>query len=76
MCYAIYGALIVLFALFCDSLLEPLALSVANGEGGWVFVAQGWEMVSELWPLLLLAAVVSSFLSYLVMGRVNRRGKV
>ncbi len=41
MCYAIYGALIFVFALYSDTLIEEYALSARVGEGQWTQVAQG-----------------------------------
>ncbi len=75
MCYAIYFALIFLFALYSDTLLEEYALSASVGEGEWTLVAQGWEIAAHLWPLLALALVVSSAVTYLVTRRVLAGGK-
>ena len=75
MCYAIYGALIFLFALYSDTLIEEYALSAHVGEGQWTQVAQGWEIAAHLWPLLVLALVVSSALTYLVTRRILAGGK-
>ena len=75
MCFVIYAAIIVLSWLYCDSLLQTLALSTASGDGGWMTIALGWEIVPQLWPLLLLAAVLSSLLTFLVMRKLAARGK-
>ena len=75
MCYLIYAALILLFGLFCDSLLQSLALSTATGDGGWMIIALGWEIVPRRWPLLALAAVISSLLTYQVVGRLAAHRK-
>jgi hypothetical protein len=71
MCYVIYGALILLFLLYSDALLEPLSLASASADGAWMTVALGWEIVAQLWPLLVLAGIVSSFLTYLIAGRLG-----
>ncbi len=75
MCFVIYAAIIVLSWLYCDSLLQSLALPTATGDGGWMSVALGWEIVPQLWPLLFLAAVISSLLTFLVMRRLAARSK-
>jgi len=73
MCYVIYAALILLFGLYCDSLLQSLALAATTGDGGLMTMALGWEMVPHLWPLLALAAVISSLLTYQVVVRLMAR---
>ncbi len=75
MCYAIYGALIFLFALYSDTLIEEYALSASVDEGQWIQVARGWEIVAHLWPLLVLTLVVSSAVTYLVTRRILAGGK-
>jgi len=75
MCYAIYGALILLFAIYSDALIEEYALSAGVGENQWVQVAQGWEIAAHLWPLLLLVLVVSSAVTYLVTRQLLARRK-
>jgi hypothetical protein len=67
MCYAIYTILIGLFLIYSDAVLEPLALSEQVGEGEWMVVALGWEMLFSIWPLLLMAMVVASALTFFVM---------
>ena len=73
MCYVIYAALILLFGLYCDSLLQSLVLATTTGDGGLMTMALGWEMVPHLWPLLALAAVISSLLTYQVVVRLMAR---
>ena len=73
MCYAIYGALILLFYLYSDTLIDEYSLSAGVGENQWVQVAQGWEIVLHLWPLLLLALVISSAATYLVTRQILAR---
>jgi len=74
MCYAIFAVLILLFAVYSHDLLEPLALSATTGDGQWMTLALGWEMVAHLWPLLVLAAIVSSMLTYFVTRRILAGG--
>ncbi len=69
MCFVIYAAIILVSWLYCDSLLQTLALSSAGAEGGWMTIALGWEIVPQLWPLLLLVAGGSSFLTFLITRR-------
>ena len=49
---------------------EYLRASVRCGDQ-WVTVALGWEVVGYLWPLLILAAVGASFITYLVVRRTK-----
>ena len=41
MCYAIYGALILLSYLYCDALLGDYALVTSVGDAQWVQVSRG-----------------------------------
>jgi len=69
MCYLIYGTLILTLAVYGDALIGQYALSMAAGDGHWTQVAQGWELLLELWPLFALAAVLASALTWLVARR-------
>lgn len=71
MCIVIYLALIGLAFLFTGYTLDQYALSVAAGDGGWMQVAMGWEMVSHLWPLALAGALLGSGLTLFVVRRIG-----
>lgn len=64
MCYAIYGALIFLSAYYSYDLLEGYALAVADGAGNWMAVALGSEILFTLWPLLILAMILASAITF------------
>lgn len=66
MCYALFALAIALLFYYSDTILQQHALTLRMAGGEWVTVALGWEMVQVLWPMLLLAAVVGSALTYLV----------
>jgi hypothetical protein len=74
MCLAIYAFLIGLFLIYSDWVLDEHTLSVAAGTGEWMPVAAHWEIVGELWPLLVLVALLASAITFIVMGG-GRRGK-
>jgi membrane protein implicated in regulation of membrane protease activity len=73
MCMAIYAALFALLLYYSDFLIEPFALSVQTGEGEWMVVALGWEMVPLLWPVMLLLMVAASGVTLLVARRLGTR---
>ena len=75
MCYAIYAVLLLVAGVYCDAQLQSVALSTSTGDDGWMVIALGWEIIPQLWPLLFLAAVFSSLLTYLVVGRMTVRKK-
>lgn len=64
MCYVIYAALILLFVLYSDVLLEQFDLHAKLAEQQSVMVAEGWEIALQLWPLLLASAIAASALTY------------
>jgi membrane protein implicated in regulation of membrane protease activity len=71
MCYAIFALLLGLLFLYSDLIVQEHALSMRLNDE-WMIVAQGWEMVQVLWPVLLLALVVGSALTYLAPRLVRR----
>jgi hypothetical protein len=73
MCYLIYGALILTFAVYSVALLSPYALAVASGDGAWTVVALGGELVGPIWPLLTLAAAIASALTWFAARRKPTR---
>jgi hypothetical protein len=64
MCYLLYAILILLFTLYSHDTLEQLALSVRASDGQWMTIAIGWEIAPQLWPLLLLAAIAASLVTF------------
>ena len=64
MCYVIYGSLIFLFGLYSYDLLEQYALAGLSGENTPIVVAIGSEMLLELWPVLMLTAVLASAITF------------
>jgi hypothetical protein len=74
MCYLIYGAFILTFAVFGHATVEQYGLAVPGGEGQWSVIALGWEMIPVLWPLFLLAAAVGSAATYLIVRPGDRAG--
>jgi len=76
MCYAIFAILIALTFLYSDSIVEGLGITTKVNQDDWITIAIGWEMVEVIWPLLLLAAIVGSAVTYLVpriIGATRRR---
>lgn len=73
MCLAIYAFLIGLFIIYSDAVLDEHRLSVAAGADEWMPVAVHWEIVGELWPLLVLVALLASATTFIVMGGGKRR---
>lgn len=73
MCYLIYLSLLALSLYFSDYLLSQYSLSVTNGAGELMSVAQGWETVSLLWPVFLLAAVIGSALTFFASRQFYKR---
>ncbi len=72
MCIAIYLALIGLFIFYSDYVIDQYALTVnAEGQGAMV-VAVGWEMVTWLWPVVVLAMLIASAVSVWIMRRCRR----
>ncbi len=73
MCMAIYAALMVLLFIYSDYVLEEYALSVSSDAGEWTMVALGWEMIPIVWPVILLAVVVSSAVTFFLVRRVSTK---
>ena len=73
MCLLIYVALIGLFIFYSDFVLDQYALSASAGEGQWMVVAQGWELLPHIWPALVMAMLVSSGLTLLVARRLWKK---
>ncbi|MBA1446845.1 MAG: hypothetical protein M3H12_16055 [Chromatiales bacterium] len=73
MCYVIYFSLIALLLIYSDSVVEQFALSESAGEGQWIMMATGWELVPAIWPLLLMAMVFASALTFFVARAVFRQ---
>lgn len=72
MCYAIFAILIALLFLYSDVIVQEHALTMRLNESDWMTVALGWEMVQVIWPVLLLAAVTGSALTYLAPRMIAR----
>lgn len=73
MCMAIYAALFALLLYYSDFLIEPYALSLSTGEGEWMVVALGWEIVPLLWPVMLLLMVLASGVTLFVARRIGTK---
>lgn len=72
MCLAIYLALIGLLLLYSVVLLDEYLLAVSSSDQQIMAVAQGWEIVVEIWPVFLLSMVVASAVTFFVMSKRNR----
>jgi hypothetical protein len=72
MCRAIYVLLIGLFYVYSDWVLDQHRLAVTAEAGDWMPVAVQWEIATELWPLLVLAALIASAVTFVVMGGGKR----
>ena len=72
MCRAIFFFLIGLFVIYSDWTLEQYQLAVSGESGDWMPVALGWEIAGILWPIMALAAVLASAVTYFVMGGGKR----
>ncbi len=75
MCVSIYAALIALFFYYSDFVVSGFILAVPTEESAMMSVAVGWEMVPQLWPLMVLAMVVSSALTLFVTFKIQGRNK-
>jgi len=71
MCSAIYLTLFGLLVVYAGYTLDQYALSVNVAEGDWMVVAMGWEMLTHLWPLLLIGGVVGSGATLFVVRRLG-----
>lgn len=72
MCLAIYLALIGLLLLYSVVLLDEYLLAVSSSDQQIMAVAQGWEIVVEIWPVFLLSMVVASAVTFFAMSKRNR----
>jgi len=75
MCYVIYISLLVLALIYSDSILDQYALSVLSGENQLLTVALGWEIISILWPVFLLAMVLGSLVTFFVSRKIFSNDK-
>jgi hypothetical protein len=73
MCYAIYTALLGLLLLYADYTFDGIGLSVMLADGRSVTTALGWEIVAEIWPVLLLSAVAGSAVTYILTHKILRK---
>lgn len=73
MCLVIYVALIGLLLLYSIVLLEEYVLAVASTDQKLMAVAQGWEIVAEIWPVFLLGMVVASAVTFFVLQKRGGR---
>ncbi len=73
MCLVIYLALIGLLLLYSIALLEEYVLAVNSPDQQLMVVAQGWEIVAEIWPVFLLGMVVASAVTFFVLQKRGGR---
>lgn len=73
MCLVIYLASIGVLLLYSMVLLEEYVLAVNASGQQLMAVAQGWEIVAEIWPVFLLGMVVASAVTFVVL---QKRGGV
>jgi len=73
MCLVIYLALIGLLLLYSVVLLEEYVLAVNSSDQQLMVVAQGWEIVAEIWPVFLLGMVVASAATLFVLQKRGGR---
>ena len=71
MCIGIYLALIALFLFYSHTVIEQYALSITSGEGDWMMIALGWEIVLEIWPMIVLSMVIASAVTLFVTLKVK-----
>ena len=71
MCISIYLALIALFIYFSNFVINQYALSIASGENSWMLVSIGWEIVPQIWPVVILAMIISSALTLFITFKVQ-----
>jgi hypothetical protein len=69
MCIAIYIALVGLFVIYSDYMIEQYALTVNAGTQDAMVVAAGWEMVLWLWPVVVAAMLMASAVTFGVLRR-------
>ncbi len=73
MCLVIYLALIGLLLLYSIVILEEYVLAVSSPDYPLMAVAQGWEIVAEIWPVFLLGMVVASAVTFFVLQKRGGR---
>ena len=73
MCLVIYLALIGLLLLYSIALLDEYVLAVSLADQPLMAVAQGWEIVAEIWPVFLLGMVTASAVTFFVLQKRGGR---
>ena len=73
MCLVIYLALIGLLLLYSVVILEEYVLAVSSPDHPLMAVAQGCEIVVEIWPVFLLGMVVASAVTFFVLQKRGGR---
>jgi len=73
MCLVIYLALIGLLLLYSIALLNEYVLAVSSADQPLMAVAQGWEIVAEIWPVFLLGMVAASAVTFFVLQKRGGR---
>ena len=73
MCLVIYLALIGLLLFYSVVLLEEYVLAVSSSDQKLMAVAQGWEIVAEIWPVFLLGMAVASAVTFFVLQKRGGR---
>jgi hypothetical protein len=73
MCLVIYLALIGLLLLYSIALLDEYVLAVSLADQPLMGVAQGWEIVAEIWPVFLLGMVTASAVTFFVLQKRGGR---
>ena len=73
MCIAIYAALLALLWFYSDYMLDQYALSSASGDGQWIVMALGWEILPTIWPAILLMMVAASAVTLFISRRLSRK---
>jgi len=73
MCASIYFALMALFLYYSNFVIDQYALSISSGDGNWIAISLGWEIVPEIWPIFALVMLVSSALTLFVTLKIQGR---
>ena len=73
MCIAIYIVLTGLFIIYSDAILQQYALSISSADGEWMIMAIGWEIIPQIWPVLVMGMVISSAVTLFVVRKTDRQ---
>ena len=71
MCIVLYTLLTTLLLIYSASVIEHYALAMVGDGGEWMIIAISWELLLDIWPILLFTAVLSSAVTTLILRRTR-----